>query len=68
MNRIGDKIHSYTIIAQYKDRVVLATSQTAPEKVVVWSLDWQGDTCNGHYCNSLQQGMKEFTTRSLCCY
>ncbi|MEE0858294.1 MAG: hypothetical protein U0M12_02355 [Acutalibacteraceae bacterium] len=66
-SRLGDNINGYVVIAQHKDRVVLAiaTEPNNPNKAVVWYLDYQGEPHTGNYYVDLQSAYHEFISRAF---
>lgn len=66
-SRLGDEINGYVVIAQYKERVILAQAIN-PEnhfKAVVWYLDYQGEPCTGDYYMDLKSAYHEFISRAF---
>lgn len=66
-SRLGDNIHGYVVVAQYKDRVVLAiaTESNNPSKAVVWYLDYQGEPHTGDYYLNIESAYHEFISRAF---
>ncbi len=66
-SRLGDNINGYIVVAQYKDRVVLAiaTKPNNPNKAVVWYLDYQGEPHTGDYFFNLKSAYHEFVNRAF---
>lgn len=66
-SRLGDKIAGYVVIAQYKDKVILAiaTEPNNPNKAVVWYLDYQGEPHTGDYYLNIESAYHEFVSRAF---
>ena len=67
MGRIGDVIHGYEVVAQYKDEVILAEAVNPenPDKAVVWRLDYEKEPYSGGYFSNLLSAQKEFSKRAF---
>ena len=67
LSRLGDEIAGYVVIAQYKERVILAQAINPknPCKAVVWYLDYQGEPHTGDYYIDLKSAYHEFINRAF---
>ena len=65
--RLGDNISGYSVVAQYKEKVVLAiaTNPNTPDKAVVWYLDCNGEPHTGDYFVNVQSAYHEFVSRAF---
>lgn len=66
-SRLGETIHNYRVVAQYKDEVILAEAitPTNPDRAVVWHLDYKGEPYSGSYFCDLLSAQKEFAIRAF---
>lgn len=67
ISRLGDIIQGYLVIAQYKDKVVLAvnTNPQGTDKAIVWYLDYQGEPHTGNYYTDIRAAQTEFIQRAF---
>lgn len=66
-SKLGEIIHGYKVVAQYKNNVILAEAVTPTllTKAVVWHLDYRGEPYNGSYFCNLLSAQKEFAKRAF---
>lgn len=63
MNMKKGLVSGYEIIANYRNRVVMACNANAPLRWAVWWLDRDGDPYSGSYSDSELAARNEFCAR-----